>query len=511
LYTDECVENFDENWAREWFELFMFGNKHHNENDVKGLSKAVNPGCCATYKAKYQQDGGKWWHSQGVVMDNTKTHCIESEQDIDDMVDMMLAHSDTGKPATAAKWLCRNVFQYFAQVELDMKSSPNLNACGKAVVDANYEVSAAVKYVLQSKIFFDKLGNKVASPLHVVFGAAKDLNLEIADWQAQEVLKQVDRLPYGYPDVSGWNNSILSATTLEGLHKFFKEHGMNKFQEWPRDDFESKAAFVQSSAGDFTSAHYLQGNRRLARRNRRSRFRGRGRREPQSEEEGSGSGSQDATGTEQSENSGSDGTESAGSAGSDQGSEGGSEQGSGSWQGSEQESGSWQGSEADSEQGSGSWQGSEGENSWQGTEDDGASQGSEEKPDDTTTNAPTTETPSTSAPTPAPITVAPTTTEATSLTAAPTTTTEATTTEATTAAPSTTLVTSTTSTTPNPVASETYAYHFKFCPSNFVEVSGEEGRGEVTLTQLFPNGEGSFNTWQSALQHEIDNPCQFVC
>merc|ERR1712147_249942 len=35
--TDSCTPNFDENWAREWFELFMFGNKPHNENDVKIL------------------------------------------------------------------------------------------------------------------------------------------------------------------------------------------------------------------------------------------------------------------------------------------------------------------------------------------------------------------------------------------------------------------------------------------------------------------------------------------
>jgi hypothetical protein len=44
-----------------------------------------------------------------------------------------------------------------------------------------------------------------------------------------------------------------------------------------------------------------------------------------------------------------------------------------------------------------------------------------------------------------------------------------------------------------------------------VEVTGEEKKGEVTIAQLFPNGFGSFNTWQNALRHESDNPCQFVC
>jgi hypothetical protein len=303
LRTSSCNPNFDENFGREWFELFTAGNEHHNRWDIQALSKALNPGCCSVYSDRFKngelfladkmqctadtaielpgttssaanclekcqegsasgfnfdslkfgaplngvswndetqqckcchgvspgnEDGfttynfvkGSWMQEDGIFLKKDQMYCLETQENVDNLVDKMLDTKDTDEVEIAAKWLCSTVFKEFAHVNLDMRG-PDLAACGSYVVSNEWNIAAAVQHVVKSKFFYSQLGNKLAAPMMVVYGAAKDFGLTFTDKRARQMFNLVQRAPYKYRDVNGYEDDIMSDQTLTGLHKFF--------------------------------------------------------------------------------------------------------------------------------------------------------------------------------------------------------------------------------------------------------------------------------------------------
>merc|ERR1711904_613159 len=92
----------------------------------------------------------EWMEVDGMILSKDKTYCLDNDQDMTDLVNVILdKKANENEPPIAAKFLCRAVFLEFTAKELDMVSSHELIACGQAVAQ-NWQIADAVKYVVES-------------------------------------------------------------------------------------------------------------------------------------------------------------------------------------------------------------------------------------------------------------------------------------------------------------------------------------------------------------------------
>jgi hypothetical protein len=206
--------------------------------------------------------------TDGIIFSKDREYCLETDDSITNLVDVILDKQDADGVEIAAKWLCSTVFVEFAHVKLDMKAAADgalndLAHCGQHVVRNEWNVASAVQFVVGSPHFYSQLGKKLAAPMTVAYGAVKDFDLNLSDKHSRQMFSMVGRAPYQFRDVNGYEDELMTDKTLTGLHKIFDWHGKRYFRnrkQFPVNDFQKTNAKKQKFTTNFAAFMKEDGN-----------------------------------------------------------------------------------------------------------------------------------------------------------------------------------------------------------------------------------------------------------
>ena len=182
----------NENYAREFMELFTMGLGHFTQGDVVAASRALT----GWYVTGYGPQGGvgfrPGYHDPGVKTFLGHTGNLG----LSDVVDIVLAH-----PATP-RYLARRMWTFFAYPD---PSEADLGPVIDAYHASHGTIAAMVEAVFRSPAFFSPRAYRalVKSPVELVVGLARQLSLPIDDSAALGAEDMGQGL-FAPPSVAGW-------------------------------------------------------------------------------------------------------------------------------------------------------------------------------------------------------------------------------------------------------------------------------------------------------------------
>jgi hypothetical protein len=200
----------NENLAREIMELFSMGEgQGYTENDIKEAARALTGNVYDrdanfVFREKSHDPGEK------TIFDNTGNF------DSDDLVNLILE-----QPATA-RYVATKLLKFFA---LENPDDQTVNALAAKLRDCDYELKPALKTLFKSKTFYSDqaLGRQIKSPVQLVVGTARALNLN-ADSYAPLValMTSMEQEVLNPPNVKGWDggHAWMNTTTVFNRYNF---------------------------------------------------------------------------------------------------------------------------------------------------------------------------------------------------------------------------------------------------------------------------------------------------
>lgn len=197
----------NENFARELFELFILGEGHYTEVDIKEASRAFTG-----YRVRDHTD----FFYQKRLHDN-KPKTVFGERgnwDGDEIIDLAF------KQPAAKTYLIRELIKFYLTDQV--VPEPYIEALGEQWADHGFSLSYLTETFFQSRLFFHPAyrGNLVKSPIHFYLGLCQDLRLDVAPFDSR-VLRSTNVMGqsfYDPPNVRGWlyGEHWINSTTISG-------------------------------------------------------------------------------------------------------------------------------------------------------------------------------------------------------------------------------------------------------------------------------------------------------
>jgi uncharacterized protein (DUF1800 family) len=183
----------NENLGRELMELFTLGAGHFSEADVKEAARALTG--WTVEDGQFTEDAGRHDAGEKTILGRAGKWTGA------DLVKMLLDH-----PATAERIATKLCRLFLGETAITPAAVQSLAAELRA---HDLDLGQAVGVVLRSRLFFAdaNLGSRVLSPVEVVVGAARALELfdpapstlALADWSAR-----IGQDLFEPPNVGGW-------------------------------------------------------------------------------------------------------------------------------------------------------------------------------------------------------------------------------------------------------------------------------------------------------------------
>ncbi len=196
----------NENFARELFELFILGEGHYTENDIKEAARAFT-GYRLRKKTEFVYH--KRFHDSGQKTVFGKSGNWGGDAVIDIAFE---------QPA-ARTFFIRELLKFYLTDGV-LPHDDYIIALGDLWADNNFEIRYLIDTVFQSRLFFHPAyrGNMVKSPIHFYMGLCQDLNLDIIPLQGpliRQMLAMGQNL-YNPPNVRGWlyGEKWINSTTV---------------------------------------------------------------------------------------------------------------------------------------------------------------------------------------------------------------------------------------------------------------------------------------------------------
>jgi uncharacterized protein (DUF1800 family) len=233
----------NENFARELFELFVLGEGHYTEHDIKEAARAFTgyraPFGEFTFAPRQHDAGSK------TVFGST------GRLGGDDVIDLAYR-----QPA-AGTFLPHELVKFYLSAE--PLPPETLAPLGEWWSAQNHDLRALALKFFGSRIFFapEFRGNFIKSPVQFYLGLLQDLALDVPPLPRRVVypLRLMGQLPYHPPNVRGWvggrawiNSATLAARRLlvDSLFVPFNEEKLNA------DERRALAAARDAGATDFS-------------------------------------------------------------------------------------------------------------------------------------------------------------------------------------------------------------------------------------------------------------------
>jgi uncharacterized protein (DUF1800 family) len=200
--------NPNENFGREWFELFTLGIGNYSERDVVEVSRAFTGWRIAGLEGVY--------NPQLADRDEKTILGATGPWEYPDVVRITLQQE------ACARFLARKLFRTFVEQN---PSAESVDALASIIVKADYDMQLVLTSLLTSKAFFDPAvrGAIIKSPVDLVIGLASQYNMLDVDPRVMlGVMTQLGQEIFYPPSVEGWKgwHSWISSSTFPLRQRF---------------------------------------------------------------------------------------------------------------------------------------------------------------------------------------------------------------------------------------------------------------------------------------------------
>jgi uncharacterized protein (DUF1800 family) len=214
IYLD-CNESgkgeANENFARELLELYTLGEGSYTEDDVRAAAKAFTGWGVDRNKQIFTFRKEKHDFSPITFLGRT------GQLDGNDIIDILLK-----RPETAVN-IAKKFWKEF--INDDHPDMATINAWAGRFRGSNYEISALLKAVLNSRAFWtaENRGAKVKSPVELIVGTLRSLPIRVPTPKGSTAMKRLTNLCHSLgqklfvpPDPAGWpgGNHWINTDTL---------------------------------------------------------------------------------------------------------------------------------------------------------------------------------------------------------------------------------------------------------------------------------------------------------
>lgn len=225
--------NPNENYAREFFELFTLGEGNgYTETDITETARALT--------------GYNHWTEQGApIYFDVSTHDTGSKTILGqtgnwgyaDVIDILFQE----RALAVAEFIATKLYKFFVSPNVDLLIQNDIiQPLAQTLLSNNFDLVPMLKQLFKSEHFFDDkaIGVEIKSPYDVIFGFVKettffydnsilDAFIYYAALMGQEI--------YDPPDVSGWqrDEDWISTSTLTGrwqLMELYVDYIFNNFE-----------------------------------------------------------------------------------------------------------------------------------------------------------------------------------------------------------------------------------------------------------------------------------------
>ena len=179
----------NENFARELLELFTLGEGHYTEADIRQAARAftgwkvVPPGRAELNPRQFDEGRKTFLGNSG-------------DFDGDDIVDLIL------EQPRAAEFVVENLWREF------VSPTPDARVVAKLARDfrRDWEIAPLLKALFKQPAFIEqaRAGSLVKSPVELVVGTARGLQLPIPPRQLVRAADRMGQRLFGPPNVKGW-------------------------------------------------------------------------------------------------------------------------------------------------------------------------------------------------------------------------------------------------------------------------------------------------------------------
>jgi len=195
----------NENFAREFFELFSLGEGQYSEQDVKEAARAFTG-----YRARnrYEFFLNKRLHDSGKKTIFGKT----GNWDGDAVVDL------TFEQPAARTFLIRELIRFYLTVA--EVPEPYLVALGEQWAARDFDLPYLIETFFQSRLFYHPAyrGNLVKSPIQFYLGLCQELHLDVLPLEGRllQSMSVMGQSFYSPPNVRGWlyGEHWINSTTI---------------------------------------------------------------------------------------------------------------------------------------------------------------------------------------------------------------------------------------------------------------------------------------------------------
>lgn len=198
---DSTKSKPNENFAREFFELFTLGvDNGYTQDDIVEASRAFTG-----YRERFDSTLGlsriEWdasRHDDGhKIIFEKIIRGQNATDDFEAVVDLTLAERG---PQVAA-FITRKIWVWLVGTE---PSAGVIDELSKTFREGNWELRPVFKRVLRSRAFFDARRTSVRSPVEASIGFLRATGLRMPLSRLETQLRQMGQLPTQPPDVNGW-------------------------------------------------------------------------------------------------------------------------------------------------------------------------------------------------------------------------------------------------------------------------------------------------------------------
>jgi uncharacterized protein (DUF1800 family) len=233
------AENPNENYARELMELFVLGREdllgqpNYTQEDVVELARAVT-GFGLLYKKNrrtdtvilrpYEFDAGVKTLFAGKPYEATGNLGVEDADGNPfppnlNVIDLLFTHTDSEGRPTAARFLCKKLWEWFAYPAPDLALVDEL---ADAFVASGYVIRPLVQAILTHDEFYTERAMTSTAKTPVDFALQAILALGVSTTLA-ELAGSLDRMGmslFNPPSVNGWNHSEAWLATSRYRERF---------------------------------------------------------------------------------------------------------------------------------------------------------------------------------------------------------------------------------------------------------------------------------------------------
>ena len=196
VYLDGMMNQKDkinENFAREFLELFTLGQGHFSEADMHAASHAFTGWGVDRFKASATYNEAN--HSQKQLRFLGKSGIFSS----DDIINIVLQHPRT------AEYIAEKFWHEF--ISLAPPKQAIIRQWAAVFRNANYDIKTLLDNVLNSSEFWasNNRGQRIKSPIELIIGTSRMLGyLPLSDKELINTLRTLGQSLFDPPNVAGW-------------------------------------------------------------------------------------------------------------------------------------------------------------------------------------------------------------------------------------------------------------------------------------------------------------------